>query len=131
MKIVIEAVFAIVLPVLGLSYLLRSGQWIQCLRELSRQPHRSLSMALVMFTAGTFSGIAYNDWTTTWPIFISAFSWLLALEGAFILVFPTSLAQLQKIPDRFLYLYLRSGGILLIILGALLCNHFFYLPQIN
>ncbi len=131
MKTTIEAIFCIVMPVLGLSYLLQSRQWIQLFSGLTHKPHRSLPLALVMLAAGTFSGIAYNDWTATWPIFISAFSWLLALEGALILVYPASLARLQKIPDRFLTLYLRSGGILFIILGAMLYRHFFDFPQIS
>jgi len=131
MKTTIEAIFCVVMPVLGLSYLLQPGQWIQFLSELTHQPHRSLPLALAMLTAGTFSGFAYNDWTATWPIFISAFSWLLALEGAILLVYPASLTRLQKIPDSFLKWYLRSGGILLIILGALLYQHFFDFSQIN
>jgi uncharacterized protein YjeT (DUF2065 family) len=130
-KTTIEAVFCIAMPVLGLSYLLQPRQWIQFFSELAHKPHRSLPPALAMLTAGTFCGFAYNDWTATWPIFISAFSWLLALEGALILVYPASLARLQNIPDRFLSLYLRSGGILFIILGALLYQHFFGFPQIN
>jgi uncharacterized protein YjeT (DUF2065 family) len=125
LKTTIEAIFCMVMPVLGLSYLFQSEQWIRYFRELTHKPHRSLPLALAMLTAGTFSGFAYNDWTTTWPIFISAFSWLLALEGALILVHPASLARLQKIPDRFLKLYFRSGGIGFIILGAMLYGHFF------
>ncbi|MEE8496274.1 MAG: hypothetical protein V3S21_07320 [Xanthomonadales bacterium] len=131
MKTTIEAIFCMVMPVLGLSYLIQPGQWIQFLSELTHKPHRSLPTALVMLTAGTFSGFAYNDWTTTWPIFISAFSWLLALEGGLILVYPASLAQLQKIPHRWLNLYLRSGGIAFIILGVMLCRHFFDFPPIG
>ena len=129
MKTTIEATFCIIMPVLGLSYLLQPRQWIQFLSGLTHKPHRSLPLALAMLTAGAFIGLAYNDWTATWPIFISAFSWLLALEGAILLVYPASLAHLQKIPDRFLSWYLRSGGILLIILGALLCQHFFDIPH--
>jgi uncharacterized protein YjeT (DUF2065 family) len=125
MKTTIEAIFCIVLPLLGLSYLLRPGQWIQFVLALSRKPYRSLPLALVMLAAGSFSGFAYNDWTSSWPIFISTFSWLLALEGALILVYPALLTQLQKIPIQFLCWYLRSGGILLIILGATLYQHFF------
>lgn len=131
MKTTIEAIFCIVMPVLGLSYLIQPGQWIQFLTELAHQPHRSLPLALAMLTVGTFSGFAYDDWTTTWPIFISAFSWLLALEGAFILVYPSSLAHLQKIPLRWLNLYLRGGGIGFIILGAMLYGHFFDFPQVD
>ena len=128
MKTTIEAVFCTVMPVLGLSYLLQPRQWIQFFHELTQNPHRSMPHALAMLTAGTFSGFFYNDWTTTWPIFISAFSWLLALEGALILVYPASLARLQKIPENFLTWYLRGGGALLIILGALLYRHFFNFP---
>ena len=131
MKTTIEATFCIIMPVLGLSYLLQPRQWIQFLSGLAHKPHHSLPLALAMLTAGTIIGLAYNDWTSTWPIFISTFSWLLALEGAILLVYPASLAHLQKIPDRFLNGYLRSGGILLIILGALLYQHFFDFPQIS
>ena len=131
MKTTIEAIFCIVMPVLGLSYLFQPGQWIRFFHELTHKPYRSLPLALAMLTAGTLSGFAYNDWTTTWPIFISAFSWLFALEGALILVFPASLARLQKIPDRLLNLYFRSGGIGFIILGAMLSGHFFDFPQIS
>ena len=125
MKTTIEALFCIVMPVLGLSYLFQSGQWIRFLSELAHNPHRSLPLALGMLTVGVFSGSFYNDWTATWPIFISAFSWLLALEGAILLVYPASLAYLKKIPDRFFNGYLRVGGIGLIILGALMYLHFF------
>jgi len=130
-KTTIEAIFCIAMPVLGLSYLFQSGQWMQLFRELTHQPHRSLPLALAMLTAGTFSGFAYNDWSASWPIFISAFSWLLALEGAVILVYPASLARLQKIPESFLKSYLRGGGIGFIILGTLLYRHFFGFPPIG
>jgi uncharacterized protein YjeT (DUF2065 family) len=130
-KTTIEAVFCIVMPVLGLSYLLQPGQWIQFFRQLTQQPHGGLPIALAMLTAGTFGGYAYNDWTATWPIFISAFSWLLALEGAILLVFPTTLSALQKLPDSFLYLYVRGGGGVFIVLGILLCAHFFDFPKIG
>jgi len=130
-KTTIEAIFCMVMPVLGLSYLFQPGQWIRFFRDLTQKPHRSLPLALAMLTAGIFSGFAYNDWTTTWPIFISAFSWLLALEGALILVYPASLARLQKVPDRILNWYFRSGGIGFIILGAMLYGHFFDFPLVS
>jgi uncharacterized protein YjeT (DUF2065 family) len=128
-KTTIEVIFCILLPILGLSYLLQPGQWIRFFRELTDKPHRSLPLALVMLTAGTFSGFAYNNWTSSWPIFISTFSWLLALEGTIILVYPAALAKLEKLSNRFLNLYLRGGGIGFIILGALLYGHFFNSPQ--
>jgi hypothetical protein len=126
-KTIIETFFCIAMPVLGLSYLLQAGHWIRYFRELTDHPHRILPMALAMLTIGTVCGLAYDDWSTSWPIFISAFCWLLALKGAIILVYPRWLARLKKIPDSFMIWYMRSGGILFIILGAMLYRHFFVL----
>ncbi len=130
-KTTIEAFFSIAMPVLGLSYLLQPGQWIRYFRELTDHPHRILPLAMAMLTIGTFCGLAYNDWTTSWSIFISAFCWLLALKGVLFLVYPNWFVRLQKIPDSFMMWYMRSGGILFIILGAMLYSHFILSPPIN
>lgn len=116
----VELTIAICLLVLGVSYLLRTDLWLNFLQGAIRQPHRLFPLALGMLAVGTFIGAAYNDWTSTWPIFITAVGWLLAAEGALILVFPEYLKKLERIPEGFLRWYLRFGGILLLVLGGLL-----------
>jgi len=116
----IELTFALCLLVLGASYLFRSDHWVAFLKDAVCQPHRLFPLALVMLAAGIFIGASYNNWTSTWPIFISAFCWLMAAEGALILVFPQYLKKLQRIPEGFLRWYLRFGGVLLLALGFLL-----------
>ena len=120
----IELTFALCLLVLGASYLLVSNRWVAFLQDAIRQPHRLFPLALGMLAAGIFIGAAYNDWTSTWPIFISAFSWLMAAEGALILVFPQYLKKLERIPEGFLRWYLRFGGLLLLVLGGLLLRSY-------
>ena len=120
MEKAIELTVSIFLLVLGASYLRHADQWLQFLREVTDRPRRLFPIALVMVSAGVFIGSAYNDWSSTWPIFITALAWLMALEGILILVFPGFLNRLKNIPDGFLRWYLRLGGPLLIVLGALL-----------
>ncbi len=123
MIVAIEHTLAIFLIILGVSYLFQFKQWMQFLERAILHPYRLFPVALAMLAAGTFIGTAYNDWSSTWPVFITVLGWLMALEGALILIVPSCVKQLEKIPDRFLGWYLRSGGSLLIILGALLLWH--------
>jgi len=116
----IELTLSIFMLALGASYLLQYEQWMQFFREAIQHPRRLFPVAMAMLAAGAFIATAYNDWSSTWPIFITALGWLMAIEGALILIFPGLLKRMEKISDRFLAWYLRGGGLLLIILGALL-----------
>ena len=120
----IELTVSIFLLALGASYLFQHEQWALFLREAIQRPRQLFPLALAMLAAGVFIGTAYNDWSSTWPVFITVLAWLMALEGALILNVPGFLRPLQKVPDRFLTGYLRAGGLLLIILGSLLLWHY-------
>jgi uncharacterized protein YjeT (DUF2065 family) len=119
----IELTLSIFMLVLGASYLFQFEQWVQFFREAIQHPRRLFPIAMAMLAAGAFIATAYNDWSSTWPIFITALGWLMAIEGALILVFPGLLKRMEKTSDLFLAWYLRAGGMLLIILGALLLRY--------
>jgi len=121
----IEFTLAVFLMVLGASYLLQHKHWTQFIREAIERPWRLFPTALVMFASGIFIGSTYDDWSSTWTIFITVMAWLMALEGAIMLLFPGFLKRMEKVSDSFFALYFRAGGILLIILGASLYGHFF------
>jgi hypothetical protein len=120
---VIELTVSIFLLVLGASYSLQAARWMQLLREVTQQPQRLFPTALAMVLAGVFVAVVYHDWSTTWPIFITILGWLVALEGALILIYPGCISWVNKLPDGLLRWYLRLGGALLVILGALLLRH--------
>jgi len=111
---------AVILPVLGLSYLLQTDRWLNITRRIMDEPQQYFPSAIMMVAAGVAIGYGYGAWIGTWRIFVTLLGWLLALEGALILVLPGVLQKLRRLPDRFLRLYLRFGGLLLIILGGLL-----------
>jgi len=119
----IELTVSIFLLVMGASYLVRPEHWLHFLTGAIRQPAHLLPIAAAMLTGGTFIGTAYDNWSGTWPIFITTFAWLMALEGALLLLFPGLLKRLEEIPGRYLGWYFRGGGLLLMILGALLLRH--------
>jgi uncharacterized protein YjeT (DUF2065 family) len=121
----IEFTLAVFLIVLGASYLLQYKHWIRFIREAIERPWRLFPTALVMLASGICSGSTYDDWSSTWPVFITVMAWLMALEGAIMLLFPGFLKRMERVSDNFFALYFRAGGILLIILGASLYGHFF------
>ncbi len=111
---------ATTLVILGLSYLLQTERWLGLTRRIMARPEDYFPAALVMLAAGITVGQGYNQWSGTWPLFVTLLGWLLALEGAVILLLPALICKFQRLSDRFLRVYLRLGGALLVTLGSLL-----------
>ncbi len=66
-------------------------------------------------------------WCGTWPIFVTAFGWLLAVEGVVLLLAPGLVRRvITSVTDRFLLAYTRIGGVVVIVLGALLSRHYLF-----
>lgn len=116
----IPILIAVTLAVLGLSYLLQTERWLILTRRFTEHPERFFPAAVAMTASGITIGYGYNDWSGTWPIFVTLLGWLLALEGALILLLPGMIQKFRQLSDPFLRIYLRSGGILLLVLGVLL-----------
>ena len=116
----IASIFAITLTLLGLSYLLRPGQWARLYRDFEQEPRQFIPTGLLMFITGLFVAIGFNDWSSTWPIFITAMGWLMALEAGLFLLNPSLVGWMfRRIGERQVT-YLRLGGFLLFGLGCLL-----------
>jgi hypothetical protein len=116
----IPILVAATLLVLGLSYLLQTERWLGLTRRFAARPEDFFPAAVVMVAAGVTIAYGYDRWTGTWPLFVTLLGWLLALEGAVILLLPGLIQRFQRLPDPFLRVYLRCGGILLVVLGGLL-----------
>ena len=77
----IPVIVALTLIILGMSYLLQTERWLQLTRRIGAKPETFFPAAIVMVAAGSAIGIGYNNWNGTWPIFVTALGYLLALEG--------------------------------------------------
>lgn len=127
MRSLIPALVAIFLVVLGVSYLVHARRWVRLVQELAERPERLFPMALVMLAAGVIIGYGYDSWHGTWPIFVTAFGWLLAVEGVVLLLVPGLVRRvITSVTDRFLLAYTRIGGVVVIVLGALLSRHYLF-----
>jgi len=120
MKDLIPIVLTGMLLVLGLSYLLQTRRWILLTRHILAKPERLFPFAILLLLTGITIGAGYDNWVGTWPIFITALGWLIAIEAAAILIFPGLIQKLQNCSDQFLNIYIRSGGVIVLILGILL-----------
>lgn len=123
------AILSIVLMVLGGSFLLHWQTWNTLLRGILADPQRYFLGAIVEVALGLWLALGYDRWDSTWPIFTTAFGWLMALEGAAFLLAPRLFSGFNRFSDRTMSLYLRLGGILLVVLGALLARFAFGLGQ--
>lgn len=113
-------IFAIALTVLGLSYLLRARAWATLYVECEVHPGRFIPTGLMMFSAGLYLAITFDDWSATWPIFITAFGWLMALEGALMTLKPSLAGGIARRLGSSLVRFVRLGGVLIVGVGCLL-----------
>ena len=117
----IIAAFCISLTALGLSYLLQARAWATLYVEWEVHPDRLMPIGFLMLIAGLFLALEVNDWSGTWGIFITAFGWMMALEGALMTFRPSAVSGFTRLLGARLTRYFRLGGLLILGLGCLLC----------
>lgn len=121
MQQTVIAVFSLSLALLGLSYLLQARAWARVYVEFESHPQRLVPTGFLMIAAGLFVALVVNDWSSTWPIFITAFGWLLAAKGAILAAHPGLLTPFARVlSGEGLVRYIRLGGLLVFGLGSLL-----------
>lgn len=116
----IAAIFSLTLVVLGLSYLFRTDHWAKLYQDFDQNPRHFIPTGLLIFVTGLYVAIGINDWSSTWPIFITAFGWLMMLEASLLLIRPSLVGWMIRRVGKHQIFYLRMGGLLLFGLGGLL-----------
>ena len=116
----IAAVFSVALLVLGLSYVIQARAWSVVYFEFDNHPARYIPTGLAMVGAGLWVALFFNDWSDTWPIFITVFGWLMVLEGFLLITRPSLLTTFTRRLGERLPVFVRLGGFLILGLGGLL-----------
>ncbi len=119
------AILAIILMVLGSSFLLQWKIWMRILRAIFEQPERYFLGAIAEVTLGLTLALGYDRWDSTWPIFTTVFGWLMVLEGTSFLLAPGLFSGFNRLSDRAMGIYLRGGGAIILLLGGLLARFAF------
>lgn len=121
MKESLFEVFSVAVTALGLSYLIQARAWATLYVEWEVHPERILPTGFLMVIGGLFLAIVVNDGSDTWPLFITAFGWLMALEGALMTLKPSAISSFTRLLGPHVIRYVRFGGFLVLGLGCLLC----------
>jgi len=120
MASVVAHVVSVVMLVLGVSYLVRTREWIRVSQEVIEAPHRFMVVALVLLAMGVAIVSVHNQWTPSWSLAITLTGWLLAIKGALFLVFPQMATKYARWPEATLRTTVRAAGAVLAVLGAVL-----------
>jgi len=113
-------IFGLSMTALGVSYLLQTRRWIELYHEFEAYPRRFIFTGLFIFVTGMYIAINFNDWSSTWPIFITAFGWLMAIESGILIMRPSLAGWMTRKVGSRLNVYLRLGGLLFLGLGGLM-----------
>lgn len=125
MQEIVIGVFSVSLACLGLSYIVQAKAWASLYVEFEVHPQRFIPTAFLLIVVGLLIATIVNDWTSTWPIFITAFGWLMAIEGALIAFKPALLTTFTRVLGPSLVRFIRIGGLLVFGLGLLLVWEYF------
>ena len=117
---IIGIVLSWMILILGLSYLLQPGNWIQLIQEMTEKPHRAYPFVFFVLIFGLTVVATHNVWEGGWPVVITIFGWLMAIKGAIFLCMPGSATFYRNWSETTFRSMLRIAGAVYVVLGAIL-----------
>lgn len=126
MEEAIQLMVGVILVVFGLSYIIRSGDWIKWLKLIE---HREYEAALPLGALNIMLGslIVGMHWELRgWPLAVTIFGLLMIVKGAVYLLFPSWLPyKLRYLNQKRLRGYLVFFGIVTLLLGVGVLNYWY------
>ena len=112
--------------VLGLSYTFQKEGWKKLVEEflIKGNIHKIIPMTMFMLVFGLAVIANHNIWEMSMRVVITIFGWSMAIKGALYMTFPEVGFKLAKYFLPIMDTWLRVGGILTAILGAVLVYQF-------
>ena len=126
MQVIIGQVLAWLLLVLGLSYIANTAMWLRVVRDAMAEPARYFFMVILTLVLGLLIIATHNVWVADWPVVVTLLGWILAVKSALFLLFPQVMGIFSGWTDRFMTTWIRAGGLLLVMLGAILVYRSIY-----
>ena len=126
MQVIIGQVVAWLLLVLGLSYIANTAMWLRVVRDAMAEPTRYFFMVILTLVLGLLIIATHNVWVADWPVVVTLLGWILAVKSALFLLFPQVMGIFSGWTDRFMTTWIRAGGLLLVMLGAILVYRSIY-----
>ena len=116
----IELMTGIVLLVLGLSFVVRTKDWIAWLEDVRQdQRYRALPIGAFALLLSTFMFAFHRVWSGVFMI-VTVIGALGIVEAMFYLIFPGSLCRILTVIAPFYALMLRFFGVIFLIIAFLI-----------
>jgi uncharacterized protein YjeT (DUF2065 family) len=120
MQEVVATVIAWLVLLLGISYMVQAGHWAELARDALRYPHQYFPMVMMILVLGLTVVTLHNVWVADWPVVITVFGWIMVLKSMIYLLAPQVMTVFVAWAEASLALWIRVGGLLLAVLGAVL-----------
>lgn len=120
MQEVVATVIAWLVLLLGISYIVQAEHWAELARDALRFPHQYFPMVLMILVLGLTVVTLHNVWVADWPVVITVFGWIMVLKSMIYLLVPQVMTVFVAWAEASLALWIRLGGLLLAVLGAVL-----------
>lgn len=117
---IIADIFSIFILVIGLSYLLQAGMWLDLVMEANNNSHWALLIAMVTLPFGLAVVFGHNIWVWDWPVLVTVIGWVMTIKSCLYLVWPTWSNRFMSMPEKDLRRLILTGGTIMTLAGILL-----------
>ena len=115
--------------IFGLLMLIRHDYVKAAMTDILAQPGVYFVLALITVVLGLLIVASHNLWTTSWPVAITLFGWVLFIGGLFRLFFSEAVHKMWKECLK-IQMKLKIMGVLFLIFGVYLLIHVYHFHHI-
>jgi hypothetical protein len=119
MVIAVQQLSALLMLLLGLSFLLNLPLWYRYTRNVLEAPWQAIPLALVLLVVGLLIVIYHNLWLANWVIIITLTGWLFIIKALIFLLLPGTAALFGRLSEQALKTAIVIAGVTMTAVGAL------------
>lgn len=118
MEVGIEIATGTFLLVFGLSFLINAGFWADAFKRMSSDSEQVFTLLAVLLICGVLMVRGHNIWVGNWRVIVTIVGWAVLLESIALILAPRLLRAYANWSDRAMTTWLRVGGALWTLAGA-------------
>ena len=120
MVIAVQQLSALLVLLLGLSFLFNLPLWYRYTRNVLEAPWQAIPLALILLVVGLLIVIYHNLWLANWVIMITLIGWLFIIKALVLLLFPGTTALFNRLSEQGLKTAIVTAGVIMTAVGTLI-----------
>ena len=126
MVIAVQQLSALLVLLLGLSFLFNLPLWYRYTRNVLEAPWQAIPLALILLVVGLLIVIYHNLWLANWVIMITLIGWLFIIKALVLLLFPGTTALFNRLSEQGLKTAIVTAGVIMTAVGTLISYTLFF-----